>query len=118
MGKILNTKVWLLIIALMHSIMGVIVNYQQAGSPETLAVYIFFGIISIYLFYAALMTKGKEQARLAVVLCAPVLGWFIVSALMGLEMNGVPVAKMPEAVMPIFLWTMPTLCGLKNWNAQ
>ena len=35
------------------------------------------------------MTEGQEQARLATVLCAPVVVWFVISAVMGLEIMGV-----------------------------
>ena len=32
MDKIMNTKIWLIIIAVMHTFMGVIVSYQQFGN--------------------------------------------------------------------------------------
>ena len=64
------------------------------------------------------MTQGQEQARLATVLCAPTVVWFIVSAIMGLEMMGVPVAEFPSALLPITLWSLPAVTGIMNWNSN
>ena len=116
--KILNPKIWLTIVAVMHTLMGVIVNYQHNGNTENLAIFIYLAIVSVYLFYAAFMTKGQAQARLATILCAPVVVWFIIGAIMNLEMYGEPVAEMPFALLPLTLWTMPALIGILNWNSD
>jgi len=113
---ILKPKIWLIVITVMHTLMGVIATYVVMGTIENLALIIYFGFISIYLLYAALLTKGQAQARLAVILCAPVVAWFIISAIMKLEMFGYPVAEMPSALLPLFLWMMPTVTGIMNWN--
>ena len=76
--SILNTKVWLTIIGVMHLLMGVIVNYMENGSEDNLAGFGFFAMISFYLLYVAFMTTGQVQARLAVIFCGPVVVWFIV----------------------------------------
>ena len=70
--SILNTKVWLTIIGVMHLLMGVIVNYMENGSEDNLAGFGFFAMISFYLLYVAFMTTGQVQARLAVIFCGPV----------------------------------------------
>ena len=57
--KIMNPKIWLTIVAVMHILMGVIVNYQHNGSIENFAMFIYFAIVSVYLFYAAFMTEGQ-----------------------------------------------------------
>tara|TARA_B100001121_G_C18504311_1_gene533521 strand:- start:37 stop:423 length:387 start_codon:yes stop_codon:yes gene_type:complete len=125
MNKIFNTKIWLLILAVVHTIMGIIVNYQQvsadvtdinAFNTENLAIFLIFGCMSIYLFYVALMTFGQNQARLAAVLCVPFFIFFIISWIMELNLIGVPVAKMPEATLPFILWAMPAISGIINWN--
>jgi len=116
--KIMNPKIWLIVIAVMHTLMGVIVGYQQNGNTENLAIFIYLAIVSVYLLYAAFMTEGQTQARLATVLCAPVVAWFIIGAIMKLTMYGVPLAEMPEALLPIVLWTMPALTGILNWNSE
>ena len=125
MNKIFNTKIWLLILAVVHTVMGIIVNYQQvtadvtdinAFNTENLAIFLIFGCMSIYLFYVAMMTSGQNQARLAVVLCVPFFIFFVISWMMGLNLVGIPVAAMPEAILPFILWLMPGISGLINWN--
>ena len=112
---ILNTKIWLLIIAVMHMLMGVGGSYVQVGS-DYLALIGFFATVGVYLFYAGLMTEGQEQARLAAVLCGPVFVWFVICAAMGLDMAGQPAAPFPESIVPMILWGMPALCGVMGWN--
>ncbi|DAC10155.1 MAG TPA: hypothetical protein D7I09_04375 [Candidatus Poseidoniales archaeon] len=114
-SSILNTKVWLLIIAVMHMVMGVGGSYAQFGADQ-LALIGFFATVGTYLFYAGLMTEGQEQARLAAVLCGPVFVWFVISAAMGLEMANEPAAPFPQAIIPMILWGMPALCGVMGWN--
>ena len=125
MNKIFNTKIWLLILAVVHTVMGIIVNYLQitadvadinAFNTENLAIFLIFGCMSIYLFYAAMMTSGQNQARLAAVLCVPFFIFFVISWIMGLNLTGVPVAAMPEAILPFVLWAMPGISGIMNWN--
>lgn len=112
-----NTKIWLLIIAVMHMLMGVGASYVEMGN-EHLAMIGFFAAVGVYLFYAALMTEGQEQARLAAVLCGPVFVWFVIAAAMGLDMAGEPAAPFPEAIVPMILWGMPALSGVMGWNME
>ena len=115
---IMKPKIWLIIITLLHSFMGVIVPYiQMGGGKDDLAMILYFLTVSVYLLYAAFMTEGETQARLAAVLCAPVVVWFIVSAIMQLEMMGMPVAKLPGALFPIVMWSLPAVTGIMNWNS-
>ncbi len=115
LNSILNTKVWLLIIATMHMIMGVGASYAELGSDH-LALIGFWAAVGFYLIYAGLMTEGQEQARLAAVLCGPVFVWFVIAAGMDLDMAGQPAAPLPEAILPMILWGMPALCGVMGWN--
>ena len=112
----MNTKIWLIIIASMHTLMGVLVPLLQFGNMENLGVFLYFFVISIHLFYAILFTKDQNQNRLAIVLCIPVIFWFIASAIMNLEMYGFPIAAMPDALMPIIFWSMPVISGIYNLN--
>ena len=115
LNSILNTKVWLLIIATMHMIMGVGASYVEMGSDH-LAMIGFFAAVGFYLIYAGLMTEGQEQARLAAVLCGPVFVWFVIAAGMEIDMAGQAAAPFPEAILPMILWGMPALCGVMGWN--
>jgi peptidoglycan/LPS O-acetylase OafA/YrhL len=115
MNMLHNTKLWLLIIAVMHTVMGGGGTYATYGM-DSLAIVGFFSIVGLYLFYAALMVEGQAQARLAAVFCGPVVVWFVLCAGMGLEMFGDPAAPMPASILPIVLWGMPALSGVMGWN--
>ena len=79
---ITKPKIWLIIIAIMHTFMGVIGSYiTMGGSVENLAIFLYLGIISIYLLYVAFMTEGQTQARFATILCAPMVVWFIIGCI-------------------------------------
>ena len=115
----MKPKIWLIILALLHLFMGVIGGYiTYGGSMENLSVFLYLGIVSIYLLYVAFMTEGQTQARLAVVLCAPMVIWFIIGFIMKLELYGVPVAEMPSGLLPLTLWSLPALTGIMNWNSD
>ena len=117
--KLMKPKIWLIIITLLHSFMGVIVPYiQMEGGKDDLAMILYFLTVSVYLLYAAFMTEGETQARLAAVLCTPVVVWFIVSAIMQPEMMGMPAAKLPGALFPMVMWSLPAITGIMNWNSE
>ena len=119
MNMIKKPKIWLVVLALTHTFMGVIGSYvQMGGDTEHLAVILYFLPASVYLLYAAFMTEGQEQARLATVLCAPGVVWFVVCGFMGLEMMGAPVAEFPSALLPLTLWSLPAVTGIMNWNSN
>ena len=115
----MKPKIWLIIVALTHAGFGVIAQYiEMGGCTENLASILYFLCVTIYLLYVAFMTEGKNQARLTVVLCAPVLVWFIIGAVMKLEMLGMPVAAFPDAIFPFVVWTLPLITGVLNWNSE
>ena len=118
MSKVMNTKVWLTIITLMHTFMGVLVPLIQFGNIENIGVFLYFSVISVHLIYAIFCTKDQNQDRLAVVLCSPIVLWFIVSAIMKLEMYDFPIAAMPDALLPIIFWSMPIISGIFNLNSR
>ena len=115
---LMKPKVWLIIIALMHLFMGVIGAYIQMGTIKNLSIMIYLGITSIYLLYVALMTEGQTQARFAVVLCAPVVVWFVIGFIMKLDFLGVPVAEVPSGLLPLTFWLLPTMTGIMNWDSE
>ena len=67
-------KIWLIILALLHTGPGVIIPYvQMGGGTEHLATILLFLCFTVYILYAAFMTKGQNQARLSVVICLPII---------------------------------------------
>ena len=114
-NKILNPKWWLIITAFIHIFVGMLSTYDSSNDNETFVLGIML-IIPVYMLYAAFMTEGQAQARLAAILCGPMFVWFVLSAALGLEMLGDPAVPMPQSIMPLVLWGMPALSGLMGWN--
>ena len=90
----------------------------MGGGTENLATILIFLCLSVYILYVAFMTKGQNQARLSVVLCVPIIIFFVFGALLNLQIMGVPVAPFPESIFPFTVWSLPVITGLLNWNAQ
>ncbi|MDP6912722.1 MAG: hypothetical protein QF736_02215 [Candidatus Thalassarchaeaceae archaeon] len=113
----MEPKKWLILALVAHTGLGVIVNANayDGDIDGVLATLGFLSLISVFLAYAAFMTEGREQARLAVVICGPVFVWFIVCMAMGLEFmsNGFTMGEIAPALM---VWGMPALVGVLNWN--
>ena len=114
MSKLMDVKIWLIVLAFVHTLMGIIVNYQQNGNIENLSNFMVLGCISVYILFAAFFESGNNQAKLAIVICLPFLILFIISPTMKLNMFDTPVAEMPQGFLPLFLWAMPILCSLKK----
>ena len=112
-----NTKLWLIIVAIGHIGIGSGGTYATHGNDE-LAIIGFFLMVGIYLLYAAFMLEGQAQARLAAVLCGPMVVWFVLAAAMSLEMFGEAAAPVPQSIVPIVLWGMPALSGVMGWNVD
>ena len=113
----MEPKKWLILALVAHTGLGVIgnANAYDGDIDGILATLGFLMLISIFLAYAAFMTEGREQARLAAVICGPVFVWFIVCMAMGLEFmsNGFTIGEIAPALM---VWGMPALVGVLNWN--
>lgn len=116
MNKIMNTKFWLIIIAFMHTILGILMPMLEYGNIDNLVIFLYFLVLSVHLFYVIIFTKNQTQNKLSVILCAPMVIWFVISSIMKLEMFGFPIASMPNALIPIIFWTMPVISGIYNWN--
>ena len=113
----MEPKKWLILALVAHTGLGVIgnANAYDGDIDGILATLGFLMLISVFLAYAAFMTEGREQARLAAVICGPVFVWFIVCMAMGLEFmsNGFTMGEIAPALM---VWGMPALVGVLNWN--
>tara|TARA_B100000886_G_scaffold336397_1_gene295108 strand:+ start:157 stop:519 length:363 start_codon:yes stop_codon:yes gene_type:complete len=118
MKTLKKPKIWLIILALLHTGPGVLIPYiSMGGGAEYLSTILLFLCFTIYILYAAFNLKGQNQARLSVVICLPVLVFFIIGAFLKLEIMEVPVAPFPETILPIVVWTLPILTGVLNWNS-
>ena len=83
-NNILKPKIWLILTAVIHTFVGMLSTYDPSNDNETMFLGIML-IIPVYMLYAAFMTEGQAQARLAAVFAGPIVVWFLVCAGMGLE---------------------------------
>lgn len=121
--KICNVKIWLIITALAHAIVGTLA--QTDWSNETsMMVGGYMLLTSVTMLYAAFMIEGQDQARLATVIAGPIFIWFIVSIAMELEWligganaDGVTMT-FSNNIPPLIIWGMTALSGLIHGNFQ
>ena len=114
--KICNVKIWLIILAIIHTVVGVLAPLDPHSDAQ-LEISGVFLAISVYLLYAAFGTSGQEQARWATVLCGPIWVWFVVCG--ALELQGVgnnSWSLSPELIPPLVVWGMTALSGILHWN--
>ena len=118
-NKILNPKWWLIITAFIHIFVGMLSTYDSSNDNETFVLGIML-IIPVYMLYAAFMTEGQAQARLAAVIAGPMVVWFLVSAAMGLEVTYPSENETwgfsADLVPPVLVWGMSALTGVLGWN--
>lgn len=115
----LNPKVWLILTAIIHTFVGMLSTYDPTNDNETMILGIML-IIPVYMLYAAFMTEGQAQARLAAVFAGPIVVWFLVCAAMGLEptyaTENIVWEFSPELIPPLLFWGMTALTGVLGWN--
>ena len=115
----LKPKWWLVITALIHTVVGVLMELDPDNDNELLVAGIFL-IIPVYMLYAAFMNEGRAQARLAAVIAGPIFVWFVLCAILGLEIT-YPTTDYTfelsgQIVPPLVFWGMTALTGVLGWN--
>ena len=115
----LKPKWWLVITALIHTVVGVLMELDPDNDNELMVAGIFL-IIPVYMLYAAFMSEGRAQARLAAVIAGPIFVWFVLCALLGLEIT-YPTTDYTfelsgQIVPPLVFWGMTALTGVLGWN--
>lgn len=114
--KICNVKIWLIILAIIHTVVGVLAPLDPHSDAQLEITGVFLAI-SVYLLYAAFGTSGQEQARWATVLCGPIWVWFVVCG--ALELQGIgnnSWSLSTELIPPLVVWGMTALSGILHWN--
>jgi len=118
-NNILKPKIWLILTAAIHTFVGVLSTYDPSNDNETMILGIML-IIPVYMLYAAFMTEGQAQARLAAVFAGPIVVWFLICASMGLEVTfateNIVWEFSPELIPPLLFWGMTALSGVMGWN--
>ena len=82
-----------------------------------------FLVITVYMLYAAFLTTGRTQARLAAVIAGPIWVWFLVCIALGLEITYTTDAAtqsfdFADNVPPLIFWGMTALTGVLGWNME
>ena len=115
----LKPKWWLVITALIHTVVGVLMELDPDNDNELMVAGIFL-IIPVYMLYAAFMNEGRAQARLAAVIAGPIFVWFVLCAVLGLEITypttDYTFELSAQIVPPLVFWGMTALTGVLGWN--
>ena len=111
---ILDPKIWLILVAVAHAVMGIIIPTDWANDTAKMVAG-WMLLTTVTLIYAAVCLAGEEQARLALVIAGPVWIYFVVCISQGLEytLGKEPVTmNWKENAPPLVLWGLLALSGL------
>ena len=121
-AEVLNPKWWLIINAIGHTVIGVLLPLDPDNDNELMVAGVFL-VITVYMLYAAFLTAGRAQARLAAVIAGPIWVWFVVCIALGLEITYTTDAAtqsfdFADNVPPLVFWGMTALSGVLGWNME
>ena len=107
--------------ALGHTFIGVLLPMDPDNDNELMIAGVFL-VITVYMLYAAFLTAGRAQARLAAVIAGPIWVWFVVCIALGLEItyttDGPYTFDLADNVPPLIFWGMTALTGVLGWNME
>lgn len=117
----LNPKWWLILNALGHTFIGTLLPMDPDNDNELMITGVML-VITVYMLYAAFLTTGRAQARLAAVIAGPIWVWFVVCIALGLEItyttDGPYTFDFADNVPPLIFWGMTALTGVLGWNME
>ena len=119
-AEVLNPKWWLIINAIGHTVIGVLLPLDPDNDNELMVAGVML-VITVYMLYAAFLTAGRAQARLAAVIAGPIWVWFVMCIALGLEITYTTDAAagsfdLADNVPPLIFWGMTALTGVLGWN--
>ena len=119
--KILNPKIWLILTALIHAVVGIISQTDWGDDPQVL-IGGFMLLTSVTMLYVAFFTEGEDQARLTAVIAGPAWIWFVVGCAMELswQIGSGDTMEMTfaENIPPLLIWGLTALSGVLHGNFQ
>ena len=119
--KILNPKIWLILTALIHAVVGIISQTDWGDDPQVL-IGGFMLLTSVTMLYVAFFTEGQDQARLTAVIAGPAWIWFVVACAMELtwQIGSGDTMEMTfsENIPPLLIWGLTALSGVLHGNFQ
>ena len=117
----LNPKWWLILNALGHTFIGTLLPMDPDNDNELMISGVML-VITVYMLYAAFLTTGRAQARLAAVIAGPIWVWFVVCIALGLEItyttDGPYTFDLADNVPPLIFWGMTALTGVLGCNME
>ena len=117
----LNPKWWLILNALGHTFIGTLLPMDPDNDNELMISGVML-VITVYMLYAAFLTTGRAQARLAAVIAGPIWVWFVVCIALGLEItyttDGPYTFDFADNVPPLIFWGITALTGVLGWNME
>ena len=111
---ILDPQIWLVLVAVVHALVGVILPTEWEDDTNRL-VSGWFLLTTVTMLGTAFLLEGEAMSRMAVVIAGPVWVWFVIICAQGLEWNlGKTQMKMnwKENAPPLVLWGILALSGL------
>ena len=119
--KILDPKIWLILTALIHAVVGIISQTDWGDDPQVL-IGGFMLLTSVTMLYVAFFTEGEDQARLTAVIAGPAWVWFVVACAMELTWQigsgDTMVMTFAENIPPLVIWGLTALSGVLHGNFQ
>ena len=119
--KILNPKIWLILTALIHALVGIISQTDWSDDPQVL-IGGFMLLPSVWMLYIAFFIEGENQARLTGVIAGSAWVWFVISWAMGLSWqigtSDVMEMTFAENIPPLAVWGLTALSGVLHGNFQ
>jgi hypothetical protein len=119
--KILNPKIWLILTALIHAVVGIISQTDWGDDPQVL-IGGFMLLTSVTMLYIAFFMEGEDQARLTAVIAGPAWVWFVVACAMGLTWQigtgDTMEMSFAENIPPLVIWGLTALSGVLHGNFQ
>ena len=121
MKEAMNPKWWLILNALGHTFIGTLMPLDPDNDNELMMAGVLLAI-TVYMLYAAFLTTGRAQARLAAVIAGPIWVWFVVCIALGLEItyttDGPYTFDLADNVPPLIFWGITALTGVLGWNME
>ena len=74
---ILDPQIWLVLVAVVHAVVGVILPTEWEDDTNKL-VSGWFLLTTVTMLGSAFLLEGEEMARMAVVIAGPVWVWFVI----------------------------------------
>ena len=128
--SILNPNIWLLIVAIPHTLFGALVPMYQTSYGSTEFSAASYGLVTaIMLMSIYLFTEGKSLARMTASLGTSVFLWIIFVQMLAegggfnIEAELAPpfiysISLNVELAPPLLLWGMLAISGFLHWNVE